>query len=112
MTTLLEALADMRHYIRCGPEAPEECPACVRYDALQVEALKAMEELAEAKARATAVERSIADLTDVLRDAERYRWLIENAVIETDGWRSDGRDAATTKQPVDAAIDAARKETP
>jgi hypothetical protein len=58
------------------------------------------------------IERLSAELAEARLDAERYRWLIENAVIETDGWRSDGRDPATTKQPVDAAIDAARKETP
>ncbi len=41
------------------------------------------------------------------KDAERYRWLAENAVIETDKWRHDGRDPASTKLPLDNAIDAA-----
>ena len=41
------------------------------------------------------------------KDAERYRWLVENAVISTDKWRHDGNDPASTKQPLDNAIDAA-----
>jgi hypothetical protein len=40
-------------------------------------------------------------------DAERYRWLVENAVIDTAQWLHDGRDPASTKQPLDNAIDAA-----
>lgn len=41
------------------------------------------------------------------RDAERYRWLVENAIIETDKWRIDCRDSSSTKHPTDAAIDSA-----
>jgi hypothetical protein len=40
-------------------------------------------------------------------DAKRYRWLVENAVIDTAQWLHDGRDPASTKQPLDNAIDAA-----
>jgi hypothetical protein len=44
MTTLLEALAGLSDYIRCGSESSEQCPACARYDALQVEALNLIAE--------------------------------------------------------------------
>lgn len=44
--------------------------------------------------------------------AARYRWLVENAVIEFDAphgrVRHDGKDSASTQQPLDNAIDAAR----
>jgi hypothetical protein len=40
-------------------------------------------------------------------DALRYQWLVENAVIQTDHFRHDGKDPASTKQPLDNAIDAA-----
>lgn len=50
------------------------------------------------------------------RDAERYRWLVENAVIETDRWKHDGKDPSATKHPLDKAIDTAmdirKEETP
>ena len=42
-------------------------------------------------------------------DALRYEWLAENAVIQTGEWRHDGKDPASTKQPLDNAIDAIRK---
>jgi hypothetical protein len=45
------------------------------------------------------------------KDAARYRWLVENAVIEFDAphgpVRHDGKDPASTKQPLDNAIDSA-----
>jgi hypothetical protein len=40
-------------------------------------------------------------------DAARYRWLAENAIVETAQWRNDGRDPASTKHVLDRAIDAA-----
>lgn len=44
------------------------------------------------------------------RDAARYEWLAENAVIETINWRRDGKDACSTKHTLDNMIDAAMKE--
>lgn len=41
------------------------------------------------------------------QDAKRYRWLVENANIETATWAHYGLDPASTKQPLDNAIDAA-----
>lgn len=41
------------------------------------------------------------------QDAKRYCWLAENAIIETDAFRHDGKDPASTKRPLDMAIDAA-----
>lgn len=43
------------------------------------------------------------------RDAERYEWAVENAVIETDRFRHDGNDPCSTKHVLDAAIDAAMR---
>jgi hypothetical protein len=43
----------------------------------------------------------------VRKDAERYRWLVENAEIQTTQFIHYGRDPASTKQPLDIAIDAA-----
>lgn len=40
-------------------------------------------------------------------DAARYRWIAENAIVETAQWRNDGRDPASTKHVLDRAIDAA-----
>ncbi len=48
------------------------------------------------------------------RDAERYRWLVENATIETNRFKHDGPDVSSTKHPLDEAIDAViaqQKET-
>lgn len=55
----------------------------------------------EAWAAATAAER------ERNQDAKRYCWLAENAIIETDVFRHDGKDPASTKHPLDMAIDAA-----
>lgn len=50
-------------------------------------------------------------LPGLRRDAARYRWLVENAVIEFDAPHGrvhhDGKDPASTKTPLDHAIDAA-----
>jgi hypothetical protein len=54
--------------------------------------------------RAEAAERALAEAK---QDAERYRWLSENCIIETDLFRHDGKDPASTKHPLDNAIDAA-----
>ncbi len=52
-----------------------------------------------------------AELAAVRADAERYRWLAANAVIETLAFRHDGKDPASTIQPLSNAIDAAMQET-
>lgn len=41
------------------------------------------------------------------RDAERYRWLVENATIMTARWTHDSLDPCSTKYPLDQAIGAA-----
>jgi len=43
----------------------------------------------------------------IAKDAARYQWLAENAIIEFNNIRNDGRDPSSTKQPLDNAIDAA-----
>jgi chromosome segregation ATPase len=71
-----------------------------------IEGLKA--ELAEAQERAAVVERSIADLAGVLRDAERYRYWRDHH-----GWSGYFDNGATNSDDpaeIDAAIDAARGE--
>ena len=47
-----------------------------------------------------------AEPTPTARDAARYQWLVENAIIETPRWRHDGKDPASTKHVLDRAIDA------
>jgi hypothetical protein len=54
--------------------------------------------------RAEAAERALAGAR---QDAKRYRWLAKNCIIETDLFRHDGKDPASTKHPLDNAIDAA-----
>lgn len=55
----------------------------------------------------------IAETVEALQaDAERYRWLVENAVIYAASFKHEGKDPASTKQPLDNAIDAARKDHP
>jgi hypothetical protein len=105
MSTLLEALADMRHYIRCGTEAPEQCPACVRYDALQVEVLKIM---AERDALRAEIGESRRD-TDRLRDIFRANMLryVPGVTHEQIDAALDGERCFVNPKP-DAAIDAAR----
>lgn len=51
----------------------------------------------------------IAQPTDaeLLADAERYQWLVENAVIDTEKFRHEGKDPSSGKHPLDCAIDAA-----
>lgn len=47
-----------------------------------------------------------------VRDALRYRWLAENAVISFGPhWMHNGTDPASTKQPLDNAIDAAMQRS-
>jgi len=60
--TLLEALVDMRHYIKCGIEPAESCPACVRYDALQVEVMKAIGEIEKLRAELAEARNRISQL--------------------------------------------------
>lgn len=76
----------------------------------QVAALTAERDEARAAwgSRTQELERMEAERDGLREDALRYCWLNDNAVIETDTFRHDGKDPASTKQPLDAAIDAAR----
>lgn len=57
--------------------------------------------------------RDLASQIEALQaDAERYCWLVENAVIYAASFKHEGKDPASTKQPLDNAIDAARKDQP
>jgi hypothetical protein len=46
------------------------------------------------------------------QDAERYEWAVENAIIETESWRHDGKDPASTKHVLDRAIDQSIQDKP
>jgi len=47
------------------------------------------------------------EVDEQAKDAERYRWLVEHAMVNTNRFWHDGRDPASTKQPLDNAIDRA-----
>lgn len=57
-----------------------------------------------------AIESLQCELEEARRDVERYAWVVENAVIEFGHVRHDGLDPASTKQPLDNAVDAARRQ--
>lgn len=48
--------------------------------------------------------------TSEARDAARYRWLAENAIIQWPGVTHIGDDPASTRLPLDNAIDAAMRQ--
>lgn len=75
-----------------------------RADELANAVIKQNDLFAEAQARIAELER---ELAEAKKDAERYRWAVENAIIETSNFKHDGRDPASTKLPLDNAIDAA-----
>lgn len=68
-------------------------------------AIKRLKERAEKAESALAAEQ--ARCRELEADARRYCWAVENAVIETESWRHDGKDPSSTKHVIDAAIDAA-----
>ena len=107
--TLLEALVDMRHYIKCGIEPAESCPACVRYDALQVEVMKAIGENERLRAELAEARHERDRLRDIFR-ANMLRY-VPGVTHEGISAALDGGRCFVNPKP-SAAIDAARKETP
>jgi hypothetical protein len=65
------------------------------------------EALADVQDRMAALQAQDQPTPEDARDAARYRWIAENAVIYAADFKHEGKDPCSTKQPLDNAIDAA-----